>query len=136
VAKSIPAERVVRVLDRLAVIRGLPQTIVVDNGPEFTSRALDAWAYEHGVQLHFIQPGKPVQNAYVESFNGKFRDECLNQNWFTSLDDAQAKIEAWRRDYNGTRPHSALGNLTPSEYAARFVRTETSNRGLSEELDL
>jgi putative transposase len=77
-----------------------------------------------------------VQNAYVESFNGKFRDECLNQSWFTSLDDAQAKIEAWRWDYNGTRPHSALGNLTPSEYARRFVRTEISNRGLSEELDL
>jgi len=76
-----------------------------------------------------------VQNAFVESFNGKFRDECLNQNWFTSLDDAQAKIEAWRHDYNQTRPHSSLGNLTPSEYAARFVRTENENRGLSEELD-
>ena len=136
VAKSIPGERVARVLDRLAGTRGLPRTIVVDNGPEFTSRALDAWAYEHRVQLHFIQPGKPVQNAFVESFNGKLRDECLNENWFTSLDDAQAKIETWRRDYNRTRPHSALGNLTQSEYVARFVRAKISNRELSEELDL
>ncbi len=78
---------------------------------------LDQWAYEHGVELHFIQPGKPVQNAFVESFNGKFRDECLSMNWFVSLADATDRIERWRREYNGERPHSSLGNLTPDEYA-------------------
>jgi len=95
----------------------LLKVIVVDNGPEFTSKALDAWAYERGVQLHFIRPGKPVGNAFIESFNGKFRDECLNEHWFLDLDDARTKIEAWRIDYNEVRPHSALGNHTPTEYA-------------------
>ena len=94
VGRSIPGARVARVLERLARIRGLPSTIVVDNGPEFTSRVLDQWAYEHGVELHFIQPGKPVQNAFVESFNGKLRDECLNQNWFVSLADTCRAIGA------------------------------------------
>jgi putative transposase len=119
VGRSIPGARVVRVLDRLRSTRGLPQAIVVDNGPEFTSRVLDQWAHEHGVELHFIQPGKPVQNAFVESFNGKFRDECLNLNWFVSLADAVTRIEAWRQDYNSHRPHSSLGNLTPEEFARR-----------------
>jgi putative transposase len=117
VGRSIPGSRVVRVLERLARTRGLPGTIVVDNGPEFTSRVLDQWAYQHGVELHFIQLGKPVQNAFVESFNGKFRDECLNQSWFVSLADACRSIGAWRLDYNEVRPHSALGNLTPRAYA-------------------
>src|SRR5262249_12280249 len=99
--------------------RPLPRRIVVDNGPEFTSTALDAWAYGRGVELHFIRPGKPVDNAFIESFNGKFRDECLNENWFVDLDDARTKIEAWRIDYNEVRPHSALGNRTPAEYTAR-----------------
>jgi putative transposase len=108
-----------RVLDHLALGRPLPRRIVVDNGPEFTSTALDAWAYRRGVELHFIRPGKPVDNAFIESFNGKFRDECLNENWFVDLDDARTKIETWRIDYNEVRPHSALGNRTPAEYTAR-----------------
>jgi len=115
---SIPAERITRVLDRLGCEWGLPAVLVLDNGPEFTSRTLDEWAHRNGVRLHFIEPGKPVQNAFIESFNGKFRDECLNQHWFTSLEDARAKIEAWRQDYNGQRPHSSLGGRTPSEFAA------------------
>jgi len=115
---SLPGQRVVRVLNRLADFRDLPDAIVSDNGPEFTSKALDQWAYEKGVKLHFITPGKPTENAFVESFNGKLRDECLNQNWFTSLDDARRKIENWRWDYNHQRPHSALNNLTPVEFAA------------------
>lgn len=119
VGKSIPGSRVVRVLDRLARLRGLPSTIVVDNGPEFTSRVLDLWAYQHGVELHFIQPGKPTQNCLVESFNGKFRDECLNQSWFVSLADACRAIGKWRLDYNRVRPHSSLDDLTPEESAER-----------------
>ena len=117
VAHSIPGARVARVLDHLAETHGLPEVIVVDNGPEFTSRALDEWAYRNGVRLHFIRPGKPVENCFVESFNGKFREECLNENWFTSLEDAKTKIERWRVDYNEIRPHSALGQLPPAEYA-------------------
>ena len=93
--------------------------IVVDNGPEFTSRALDEWAYRNGVRLHFIEPGKPTQNCFVESFNGKFRDECLNENWFIGEEDTKTKIEAWRVDYNRERPHSALANQTPEEFALR-----------------
>ena len=119
VDRSISGHRVARELDRIAVARGLPAVIVTDNGPEFTSRALDEWAYRRGVRLHFIQPGKPTQNCFVESFNGKFREECLNEHWFTSLEDAKRTIERWRRDYNETRPHSALGNLTPRAFALR-----------------
>jgi len=119
VGRSIPGARVVRVLERLARARAVPRALVLDNGPEFTSRALDQWAYRSGVELGFIQPGKPVQNAFVESFNGKFRDECLNQSWFVSLADAIRSIAAWRLDYNRHRPHSALNNLTPEEFAQR-----------------
>jgi putative transposase len=116
---SLPGRRVVRVLERLAETRGLPSTIVVDNGPEFAGRVLDRWAYERGVHLHFIDPGKPVQNAFVESFNGKFRDQCLNEHWFVDLADASRIIETFRRDYNSYRPHSSLGGLTPEEFARR-----------------
>ena len=119
VGRSIPGRRVVWVLDRLARTRGLPQTIVMDTGRELTSRVLDQWAYKANVELHFIQPGKPVQNAFVESFNGKFRDECLNQSWFVSLADAGRTIGSWRLDYSRHRPHSSLGDLTPEEYARR-----------------
>ena len=97
--------------------RGVPEAIVVDNGPEFISRAVDQWAFENGVELYFIEPGKPTRNAYIESFNGKFRDECLNQNWFVDLADARRVIEAWRVGYNTARPHSSLGYLTPTEFA-------------------
>jgi putative transposase len=113
---SITGARVVRVLERLGEGRGLPQTLVMDNGPEFAGRAVDMWAYEQGVKLHFIEPGKPVQNAFIESFNGKMRDECLNEHWFLSLGEARETIENWRRDYNEVRPHSALGNRTPKEF--------------------
>src|SRR5262249_58246234 len=109
----------VRVLERLALERGYPEGLVSDNGPEFAGRTLDRWAYEHGVRLHFIRPGKPVDNAFIESFNGKMRDECLNENWFISLDDARDKIEDWRVDYNEVRPHSSLGNITPKEYSTQ-----------------
>ena len=101
----------------LALIRGAPRTIRVDNGPEFVSKALDRWAYENGVTLDFSRPGKPTDNAFVESFNGRLRDECLNAHWFLSLADAKSKIEAWRRQYNESRPHTALGWLTPQEFA-------------------
>lgn len=117
VDSSIPGARVVRTLDRLASERGLPQVIVTDNGPEFTGKALFLWAYANNVRLHFIEPAKPVQNAFVESFNGKFRDECLNQHWFYNLEDARQKIEVWRLDYNLNRPHSALGYQTPTQFA-------------------
>jgi putative transposase len=93
----------------------------VDNGPEFTSRVVDAWAYERGIKLDFIQPGKPVQNAFVESFNARFRDECLNEHWFLSLSDARQRIEAWREDYNCVRPHSSLGGIPPEEFSRRLA---------------
>jgi len=117
---SLPGPRVVRVLEWLKQSRGVPGVIQVDNGPEFISQALDQWALANGVRLHFIEPGKPVQNAFIESFNGKFRDECLNQNWFVNLDDARRIIETWRVDYNTVRPHSSLGYRTPAEFAAEF----------------
>jgi putative transposase len=114
---SLGGWRVGRVLDRIASERGLPEAIVLDNGPEFRGRALAAWSEERGVRLEFIQPGKPAQNAYAESFNGRLRDECLNANWFTSLSDARRKIESWRQDYNQQRPHSSLNYLPPAEFA-------------------
>lgn len=116
---SLGGLRVRRVLDRIASERGLPEAIVLDNGPEFRGRALAAWSEERGVRLEFIQPGKPVQNAYAESFNGRLRDECLNANWFTSLSDARRKIETWRQDYNQQRPHSSLDYLPPAEFARK-----------------
>jgi Transposase and inactivated derivatives len=121
VDRSLPGARVVRVLERLQAQHGLPRRIVLDNGPEFAGRTLDAWAYARGVDLCFIRPGKPIENAYVESFNGKFRDECLNEHWFVSLVDAKALIEAWRLDYNLVRPHSALGGQTPHQFAMRSL---------------
>jgi putative transposase len=116
---SLPGARVVRVLERLIELHGAPKMIRVDNGSEFTSRVVDSWAYQRGIKLDFIRPGKPIENAYIESFNGKFRDECLNENWFISIDDARTKIEAYRVDYNEVRPHSSLDNLTPREFTAR-----------------
>lgn len=124
VDRSIPGHRVAQILDGLGGARGLPDTIVCDNGPEFAGSALDWWAHERGVKIAFIRPGKPVENAFIESFNGKFRDECLNEHWFTSLADAQEKIEAWRRDYNRNRPHSSLGNLSPEEFMRRHQAAE------------
>jgi putative transposase len=102
---------------RESVVIDVAHSIVCDNGPEFTSRVLDQWAYERGIELSFIRPGKPVENAFVESFNGTFREECLNEHWFLSLREAKREIETWRIDYNTVRPHSSLGNLTPAEFA-------------------
>lgn len=116
---SLTGSRVVSVLERLADTRGLPQSITVDHGPEFEGKVLDAWAYTHGVTLAFIRPGKPVENAYIESFNGKFRDECLNEHWFITMAQAREIIERWRIEYNTERPHSSLENRTPEEYAQR-----------------
>ena len=114
---SLPAVRVIQILEEIGIERGLPEHIVLDNGPEFRSQALDEWAYRRGVQLDFIEPGKPVQNAFVESFNGKMRDECLNQHWLEDVAEARSVIEAYREDYNEVRPHSSLGQRTPSEFA-------------------
>jgi putative transposase len=113
---SLPSARVIREFERVAARVGQPEQIRVDNGPEFISRALDTWATARGITLDFTRPGKPTDNGHIESFNGKFRDECLNQHWFLSLDDARRLIEAWRVDYTAIRPHSALGNLTPEAY--------------------
>jgi len=118
---SLGGRRVVIVLDRLAETRGLPEVITIDNGPEFAGKALDEWAYRKGVKLNFIRPGKPIENAFVESFNGRFRDECLNTNWFLSVKHAREVIEEWRRDYNEVRPHSSLKGNTPREYAEATV---------------
>ena len=121
---SLPGLRVVQVLERLASTRGRPGTISVDNGPEFAGRALDEWAHRHGVTLQFIRPGKPVENAYIESFNGRLRDECLNVHWFLSVADARRQIEAWRIGYNVARPHSGLAGRTPEEYAREHERLQ------------
>ena len=110
---SYRGEDVVRVLDAVCSTVGYPRTIRVDQGSEFVSRDLDIWAYQKGVVLDFSRPGKPTDNSFIESFNGKFRGECLNTHWFLSLDDARQKMEDWRRDYNEVRPHSAIGNKAP-----------------------
>lgn len=120
VGSSLTSHRIIRVLNMLKEIKGLPKAIVLDNGPEFTSKALDNWAYKNGVKLDFIRPGRPVENAYIESFNGKFRDECLNENWFTSMKEAKEIIEEWRIDYNTIRPHSSLNQLTPYEFIEKY----------------
>lgn len=119
--RAIGGGALTRILDRLAVQRGLPQAIRTDNGKEFCGRAMLTWAHARGVKLFLIEPGKPNQNAYIESFNGRFRDECLNEHWFTGLPHARAVIEAWRREYNEDRPKKSLGGLTPSAYARQLA---------------
>lgn len=116
---SLTSRAVLAVLAKVASERKVPELLVSDNGPEFIARRVAAWARAHGVGLHFIDRGKPVQNAYIESFNGRFRDECLNQHWFASLAEARVVIEGWRQAYNGERPHSSLGYLTPIAYRHR-----------------
>lgn len=113
----LTGERVVEVLEGLMAAGQKPQMLSIDNGPEFISRALVAWAHRHGVQLEFSRPGKPTDNAFIEAFNSRFRDECLNLHWFDSLEEAQATIEAWRVDYNTERPHGALGQQTPAAFS-------------------
>lgn len=125
---SLTGERVTRVMERLRSTRGLPAVIQSDNGSEFTSRVMDQWAYARGVKLQFIEPGKPIQNAFIESFNSRLREECLNAQVFVSLDDARGKIEKWRIEYNRERPHSSLGHLTPEEFAAKHQRSSAIAR--------
>jgi putative transposase len=121
---ALPAGRITGLLDQLADTRPLPAALVCDNGSEFTSVAFDPWAHQRGIALHFMRPGKPVENAYAESFNGKLRDECLNESWFISLADAQRTIEAWRIEYNTARPHASLDGRTPAEFAQQLNRGE------------
>jgi putative transposase len=131
---SLPGSRVVRVLDRLVGERERPVQLVLDNGPELISRVLEEWAHQHQVTLHFIDPGKPIQNAHCESFHGRLRDECLNEHWFLGIADARQIVEAWRQDYNRERPHSALGYQTPVEFAQGAILAAAplpENRGLS-----
>lgn len=118
---SLSGLRVTRELDRLIKRRGKPITIVSDNGTELTSMAVLKWCQETGVEWHYIQPGKPMQNGFVESFNGSFRDECLNETLFSTLIQARNHINEWKEDYNHNRPHSSLGNLTPAEYATKMI---------------
>jgi len=117
--RSQTGEKVVEQLKRLVALRGVPESITTDNGSEFAGQAMDTWAHQAGVKLDFIQPGRPVQNGYIESFNGRLRDECLNTEVFSTLADAREKLECWRQDYNETRPHSALADRTPGELARR-----------------
>lgn len=119
---GIGGEYVTRLLDRAALFRGYPGAVRTDNGPEFTSRAFMAWAQAHGVRHILIEPGRPMQNGYIESFNGKFRDECLNDHWFQTLHQARTTISAWRQDYNEVRPHSSIGRMPPARFAERHRR--------------
>jgi putative transposase len=116
--RSQTGEKVVEQMKRLVSFRGVPESITTDNGSEFAGRAMEVWAHQAGVQLDFIRPGRPVQNGYIESFNGRLRDECLNGEVFFSLTDAREKLDRWRRDYNQARPHSSLADRTPEEFAA------------------
>jgi putative transposase len=126
--QSMTGADVAAVIERLVAERGVTDRIQCDNGSEFISRVMDKWAYDHGITMDFSRPGKPMDNATVESFNGSFRDECLNVNWFLSMEDAQAKIEKWRRDYNEFRPHSSLGDLTPEQFVAKYKDSERSRK--------
>jgi putative transposase len=125
---SLTGKRVVEVLERLKVNYGLPKMIKVDNGSEFISKALDEWAHRNNVKLDFSRPGKPTDNAFIESFNGRLRQECLNQNWFTSLEDAKQIVEIWRQDYNQQRPHSSLKQKTPSDFMAHWQQNRTAQK--------
>lgn len=118
--RAIGGQTLTRILDRIGAQRGLPKAIRTDNGKEFCGRAMLTWAYERNIQLFLIEPGKPNQNAYIESFNGRFRDECLNEHWFTSLNHAKVVIEGWRCEYNEERPKRSLGGLTPAAYAKQL----------------
>ena len=121
VSQRIRGIEVVEVLEKVVKEHGKPKTIRVDNGPEFISKDVDLWAYWNKVKLDFSRPGKPTDNAYIESFNARFRLECLNEHWFLGLDDVKEKVESWRQDYNTERPHSALNNLTPEEFASSKI---------------
>jgi putative transposase len=126
VGQKLRGEDVVDVCNRLVAQRRAPRRVFVDNGSEFSGRLMDLWAYHHGVRIDFSRPGKPTDNSFVESFNGSLRDECLNVHWFESIEEACAKIEAWRQDYNESRPHQALKELTPDEFVAQMKDLEGS----------
>jgi putative transposase len=132
---GIGGHYVTRVLDQAATFRGYPSVVRTDNGPEFTSRAFMGWCHAHGIQHLLIQPGKPMQNGYIESFNGKFRDECLNDHWFTTLHQARTEIAIWRIDYNEVRPHSSLGRIPPAQFATQHrvsqILEALSDQGIS-----
>lgn len=125
VGQRLTGEDVVEAMHKISEHRTYPNQIFVDNGSEFCSKRLDHWAYQHQVMLVFSRPGKPTDNAFIESFNGSFRDECLNVHWFLSLEDAKMKVENWRQDYNLYRPHSGLNNLTPTEFSAKLGDGQT-----------
>ncbi|WP_244131965.1 IS3 family transposase [Burkholderia plantarii] len=127
--RAIGGHALTRILDRVALLRGLPKAIRTGSGKEFCGRAMLTWAHRRGVKLFLIEPGKPNQNAYIESFNGRFRDECLNEHWFTSLSHAKVLIEAWRREYNEERPKRSLGGLTPATYARQLAKSKDINPG-------
>lgn len=134
VGQTLKGDDVVATLNRIAATRGLPATIKVDNGSEFISKVMDRWAYERGIELDFSRPGKPTDNAKIESFNGRLRQECLNLHWFLSLDDARTKIEAWRQYYNETRPHSALQWESPAHFARQALQKASSEAKLESEI--
>jgi putative transposase len=121
---SLPGLRVIRVLEQLSQTRGLPDEIHVDHGPEFVCRSVRSWCEKHRVLLRYIEPGRPMQNGHIESFNGRLRDECLNANWFLNLASARTQLESWRNDYNRARPHSALAYRTPNEFAALLAQRQ------------
>ena len=127
---GISGEYVTRLLDRAAVFRGYPDMVRTDNGPEFTSRVFMAWAQTHGIRHILIQPGRPMQNGYIESFNGKFRDEHLNESWFETLQQARNAVSIWKQDYNQVRPHSSVGRIPPAEFA-HLHRQRAANEGES-----
>ena len=131
IARSLPSRAVTEELEAVITKRGSPRTIQVDNGSEFASNHVDAGAYLHGIDLDFIRPGKPVDNAHIESFNDRLRDECLNSRWFESIDDARQTLQAWRCDFNEVRPHSSLGELPPTAFAAQIqgVAPELCSQG-------
>ena len=119
--QSLKGDDVVRTLNRLKLDRGVPKVLFCDNGSEFTSQAMDLWAYRHSAKIDFSRPGKPTDNAFVESFNGTFRCECLDTHWFLDLKEARHLIEAWRKEYNDSRPHASLADRTPSEFASQYA---------------
>jgi putative transposase len=123
---GIGGHYVTRILDQAATFRGYPRIVRTDNGPEFTSRAFMGWCQLHGIEHLLIEPGKPMQNGYIESFNGKFRDECLNDHWFTSLAQARGEIACWRVDYNEVRPHSSIGRIPPALFAMQYRSKHTN----------
>jgi putative transposase len=131
VETSFPARKVIEVLERAAKAKGWPQALCLDNGPEFAGRELDIWAHEKGIKLIFSRPGKPTDNAMIETFNAKVRAECLDQYWFTSLEEAKTQLEMWRLDYNQERPYSSLDNQTPEQFLKSWLRQQTKEKAES-----